>query len=312
MLEIIKFIKKNNIGHVTENALLSKYTTYKVGGIASIMVSPKDEEKLIILLKELKEKDIRYKVLGYGSNVIFSDESFDGVIIKLDEFDKIEINDTVITVGAGVSLVKLSYKAMKEGLSGLEFASGIPGSIGGAVFMNAGAYKSDMGYVVSEVKVLTPELEIKTLYNEDLKYKYRYSFLQDNPGYICLEAKLILSHKDSKEIKEVMEKRRKKRIMFQPLEYPSAGSVFRNPENDFAGRLIEDCGLKGYRIGGARVSEKHANFIINSGNATASDVKNLIEYVHDVVEKRTGVDLKVEQEFVNWEWLWQIKKERKD
>ncbi len=301
MLEIIKFIKENNIGHITENALLSKYTTYKVGGVASIIVSPKNEEKLIILLKELRGMNIKYKVLGYGSNVVFSDKYFDGVIIKLDEFDKLEINDTVITVGAGVSLVKLSYKAMKEGLSGLEFASGIPGSVGGAVFMNAGAYKSDMSYVVSEVKVLTPELEIKILYNEDLKYKYRYSFLQDNPGYICLEAKLILSHGNKEEIKEIMEKRRKKRIMFQPLEYPSAGSVFRNPENDFAGRLIEDCGLKGYSIGGAKVSEKHANFIINSNNATASDVKNLIEYVHDVVKKRTGVDLKVEQEFVNWE-----------
>ncbi len=301
MLEVIKFIKKNNIGRVIQNALLSKYTTYKVGGVASIIVFPKNEEKLIILLKELKDKGIIYKVLGYGSNVIFSDKAFDGVIIRLDEFDKIEIDDKKVTVGAGVSLVKLSYKVMKEGLSGLEFASGIPGTIGGAVFMNAGAYKSDMGYVVSEVRVLTPELKIKTLYNEDLKYKYRSSFLQDNPGYICLEAKLVLSHGNSKEIKELMEKRREKRIMFQPLEYPSAGSVFRNPENDFAGRLIEDCGLKGYSIGGAKVSEKHANFIINSNNATASDVKTLIEYVHNVVKEQTGVDLKVEQEFVNWE-----------
>lgn len=301
MLEIIKFIKKNNIGHVKENTLLSKYTTYKVGGVATVMVSPKNEEKLIILLKELKNKNIKYKVLGYGSNVIFSDKQFNGVIIKLDEFNKVEIDDTIITVGAGVSLVKLSYKAMKEGLSGLEFASGIPGSVGGAVFMNAGAYKLDMGYVVSEIKVITPELEIKTLYNQDLKYKYRSSFLQDNPGYICIEAKLVLTRKDSKEIKELMEKRRQKRIMLQPLEYPSAGSVFRNPENDFAGRLIEECGLKGYKIGGAEVSKKHANFIINSDNATANDVKALIEYVHDVVKERTGVDLKVEQEFVNWE-----------
>lgn len=167
--------------------------------------------------------------------------------------------------------------------------------------MNAGAYKSDMGYVVSEVKVLTPELEVKTLYNKDLNYKYRSSFLQANPNYICLEATIVLKHGDKNVIKDVIETRRQKRLMLQPLEYPSAGSVFRNPEGDFAGRLIEECGLKGYKIGGAMVSDKHANFIINTGGATASDVKNLIMYVHDKVKDITGIDLKVEQEFVNWE-----------
>ena len=208
--------------------------------------------------------------------LIFSDKEYDGVIIKLDEFSNVSINDTVITAGAGASLVKLSHKAAKEGLTGLEFASGIPGSIGGAIFMNAGAYKSDMGYIVSEVKVLTPELEVKTLYNKDLNYKYRSSFLQKNPNYICLEATIVLRHGDKDQIKKLMETRRQKRLIMQPLEYPSAGSVFRNPEDDFAGRLVESCGLKGYSIGGAKVSEKHANFIINADKATASDVKNLI------------------------------------
>ena len=301
MKEIVSYIKKNNIGTIKENVVLSKNTTYKVGGVAKVFVWPKNIEKLALLMKYIKEKKIKYKVLGLGSNVIFSDDVFDGVIIKLDEFNKVEIHDTVITVGAGVNLVKLSYKAMKEGLTGLEFASGIPGSVGGAVYMNAGAYKSDMGYIVSEITVLTPDLEIKKLYNPDLHYKYRSSFLQTNPGYICLEAKLVLMHGDKKEIKELMEKRRQKRVMMQPLEYPSAGSVFRNPENDFAGRLIEECGLKGYKIGGAEVSKKHANFIINSSNATATDVKKLIDYVHDTVKEKTNVDLKIEQEFVNWE-----------
>lgn len=301
MKDLITFIKKNNIGNIKENVSLSKFTTYKVGGTARLLVYPKNTEKLILLLKKLKKENIKHKVLGFGSNLIFSDSLYDGVIIKLDSFDEVKIKDTVITAGAGVSLIKLSYKAQKEGLTGLEFASGIPGSVGGAVFMNAGAYKSDMGYIVSEVKVLTSELDVKTLYNKDLKYKYRSSFLQSNPNYICLEATLVLRHGDKNAIKELMETRKQKRLLTQPLEYPSAGSVFRNPEGDFAGRLIEECGLKGYSIGGAKVSEKHANFIVNSGGATASDVKNLITYVHDKVKEETKVDLKIEQEFVNWE-----------
>lgn len=301
MKDIVSFIKKNSIGSFKENVMLSKNTTYRVGGEAKLFVYPKSTDKLIMLLKKLKKENILYKVIGFGSNLIFSDDEFNGVIIKLDNFDYIKINDTVITAGAGVNLIKLSHKMQKEGLTGLEFASGIPGTIGGACFMNAGAYKSDMGYIVSEVKVLTPELEVKTLYNKDLNYKYRNSFLKQNPDYICLEAKLVLRHGDKALIKEIIEERRQKRLMTQPLEYPSAGSVFRNPENNFAGKLIEDCGLKGYRIGGAQVSVKHANFIINEKNATAKDVKELIEYVHDTVKAKTVVDLKIEQEFVNWE-----------
>lgn len=301
MKELISFIKKNNIGNIKENVDLSKHTTYKVGGMARLFVYPKNVEKLILLLEKLKKENIKHKVLGFGSNLIFSDSLYDGVIIKLDSFDEVKIKDTVITAGAGVSLIKLSYKAQKEGLTGLEFASGIPGSVGGAVFMNAGAYKSDMSYIVSSVKVLTPDLEVKTLYNKDLKYKYRSSFLQSNPNYICLEATLVLRPGDKKAIKELMDTRKQKRLLTQPLTYPSAGSVFRNPEGDFAGRLIEECGLKGFSIGGAKVSEKHANFIINSGGATASDVKNLIMYVHDKVKEKTNIDLKIEQEFVNWE-----------
>ena len=301
MKEVIDYIEKNSIGSYKKNVPLKKYTTYKVGGNTLLMVFPKTTDKLVLLLKMLKEKGIKHKVLGFGSNVIFSDDIYDGVIIKLDEFNNVKIEDTVITVEAGVSLVKLSYKVQKEGLSGLEFASGIPGTIGGAVFMNAGAYKEDMSMIVSEVKVLTPNLEIKTLYNSDLKYKYRYSFLQDNREYICLECTLVLKRGDKTEIKELMEKRRQKRLLLQPLEYPSAGSVFRNPEDDFAGRLIEECNLKGYSIGGAEVSKKHANFIINKNNASANDVKKLIEYVHDKVKEEKNVDLKIEQEFVNWE-----------
>lgn len=301
MKDIISFIKKNKIGNYKQNVSLSNYTTYKVGGIARIIVYPKDVKKLVLLLNKLNDESVKYKVLGYGSNLVFSDKPYEGVIIKLDSFGKVKIDDTIITAGAGVSLIKLSYMALKEGLTGLEFASGIPGTVGGAVFMNAGAYKSDMGYIVSEVKVLSPDLKVITLYNKDLNYKYRDSFLRHNAGYICLEAKLVLRPGDKKLIKELMETRRQKRLLSQPLEYPSAGSVFRNPENDFAGKLIEDCGLKGYKIGGAEVSLKHANFIINTGKASANDVMNLINYVHDKVKEKTNVDLKIEQEFVNWE-----------
>ncbi len=301
MKNIINFIKKNMIGSYKTDVSLSSYTTYKVGGITKLMVYPKTTKKLVQLLKELKRLNIKYKVLGNGSNVIFSDDVYDGVIIKLDCFDDVKIKDTVVKVGAGVNLVKLSYKVMKEGLTGLEFASGIPGSIGGAVFMNAGAYRSDMGYVVSQITVITPDLGIKTLYNRDLNYKYRSSFLKSNPEYICTDATIILKHGDKKEIKDLMETRRQKRLMTQPLEYPSAGSVFRNPTDDFAGRLVEECKLKGYKIGGAMVSNKHANFIVNKNNASANDIKKLIDHVHDTVKKELDVDLKIEQEFVNWE-----------
>ena len=301
MKRVINYINENNIGTYKENISLSKCTTYKVGGEAKLMVWPNSINDLSSLLDMLNKEKIKYKVLGNGSNVIFSDQIYDGVIIKLDELNNIEINDTTVVVGAGVSLVKLSYKVASEGLSGLEFAAGIPATIGGAVYMNAGAYKSDMSEVVNEVKVLTPDLEIITMKNNELEYSYRSSFFQRHPNYICLEATLELSHGNKDEIREIIESRREKRLETQPLEYPSAGSVFRNPEDNYAGKLIEDCNLKGYKIGGAEVSIKHANFIINSNNATAEDVRSLIKYVHDTVLEKTGYDLKVEQEFINWE-----------
>ena len=293
MNETIKYIKKHKLGTIKENVSIKSLTTYKVGGIARLLVHIDSYNSLLELLKYLKENKTKYKIIGNGSNLIFSDEAYDGVLIKLDKLNNININDTIITAQSGVNLVKLSYLAMKNGLTGLEFASGIPGTIGGAVFMNAGAYKSDMGYITSEVKVITPDLEIKTLYNKDMNFKYRTSFLKENPNYICLEAKLVLMHGKKDAIKELMETRKQKRLLTQPLEYPSAGSVFRNPDNDFAGRLIEDCNLKGYKIGGASVSKKHANFIINENNATASDVKNLIYYVKDKVNEKNKVDLKI-------------------
>jgi UDP-N-acetylmuramate dehydrogenase len=301
MKNVINEIKKNKIGDYIEDISMSKYTTYRVGGEASLIVYPKDVLKLIELIKIVKKNKVKYKILGNGSNTIFSDNKYEGVIIKLDNFNHLKINETIIKVGAGYNITKLSMLASKMGLSGLEFATGIPGTVGGAIYMNAGAYKSDMGYIVSSIKVLTPDLEVKELYNRDLKFHYRSSFLQTHKDYICVEATLILKRGEKKEIVELIEDRLRKRLLTQPLEYPSAGSVFRNPKDDFAGRLIEDCNLKGYRIGGALVSPKHANFIVNENHATAEDIRNLILHVQKEVKKKHDVDLLIEQEFINWE-----------
>lgn len=300
--ELFELIEQLNVGRCEKDVPLSKHTTYKVGGKAKVMVYPKNVDNLIKLMKILKSQNIKHKVLGLGSNVLFSDEVYDGVIIRLSELDHLEFfGRNKVRVGAGYSLMKLSLLTAKKGLAGLEFASGIPGTVGGAVFMNAGAYKSDMGYVVTEVKVLTPDLKIITLENKELNFHYRTSFLQTHPGYICLEAVLKLTKGDKNALDEVIKERRQRRMESQPLEYPSAGSVFRNPEGMFAGKLIEDLGLKGKTIGGAMVSEKHANFIINYKKAKGKDIKRLIELVHQKVLEEYDVDMKIEQEFVNWE-----------
>lgn len=297
-MNIIDEIKKFNFGEVLENVDISKYTTYNVGGHALAMIFPKDIYSLIELMKFINHYHIKYKVIGRGSNLIFSSELYDGILIKLDHFDELEINGNEITVGAGFQLIKLATRLSRIGYTGIEFATGIPGSVGGAIFMNAGAYKSDMGYIVKSVKVLTPELKVIELTNYDLDFHYRTSFLQKNPGYICLQATLILKKGDPDEIMQLIDDRKKRRIASQPLEYPSAGSVFRNPEGDFAGRLIEEAGYKGKRIGGAMVSTKHANFVINFDHATGEDIKKLILEIKQVVKEKYNIDLKIEQEFV--------------
>lgn len=282
---------------INENVNLSKFTTYRLDVNASYMAYPENVDELIKLIKYLKDNNIKYKILGGGANLIFT-KDYDGVLIKLDHFDKLEIKDTKVTVGAGYNLIKLATKLCRMGLTGIEFATGIPGTVGGAVFNNSGAYKSDMGYIVESIKVLTPDLEIKKLYNHDLNYHYRTSFLKENPGYICLEATIILKHGEKEEILDVIEDRKKRRLMSQPLEFPSAGSVFRNPKDNFAGKLIEDIGYKGKEIGGAKVSEKHANFIVNYNHATGEDIVKLIKEIKEKVKKQYDIDLVLEQEIV--------------
>lgn len=302
MKDVVQKIRELNIGKIEESVSIAKHTTYRVGGIAIGMAYPRNVACLVKLIRFLKMENVSYKVIGNGSNLLFSDSNYNGILIRLSEIDSIEFfGRNKVRVGAGYSLMKLCTAAAKKGYTGLEFASGIPGSVGGSVFMNAGAYKSDMGYVVERVKVLTPDLKIIYLENKEMNFHYRTSFLQKHPDYICLEVILQLQKGRRDAIESLMRERRMRRMDTQPLEYPSAGSVFRNPEGNFAGKLIEDAGLKGKKIGGAMISEKHANFVINYKNATGSDIKELIDLAHDTVYDTYGIDLKVEQEFVNWE-----------
>ena len=302
MKQLLDELEKMNLGKIDREVSLDKYTTYRVGGVADAIIYPNNIECLKKLLQILKEKNILFKVIGFGSNLLFSSKRFDGIIIRLDCFDYLEfLPSNKLRVGAGYSLMKLSNLVAKHGLTGLEFASGIPGTVGGAIYMNAGAYKSDMGYIAQTVTVLTPDLRVIKLENKEMNFHYRSSFLQTHPGFICLEVVLRLAKGKREAIEEVIRDRRKRRMESQPLEFPSAGSVFRNPEGMFAGQLIESLGLKGYSIGGAKVSEKHANFIINYHHATSEDIRNLILYVKEKVREKYQVELKVEQEFVNWE-----------
>lgn len=293
---MIENIKNMNIGLVYENIDLKKYTTYKVGGTGKLLVIPDTIEKLVELLNYLKENNIKYKIIGNGSNLIFVND-YNGVLIKLDKLNNVQINDKEVTAEAGASLIGLALKVSRMGLKGMEFATGIPGTIGGAVYMNAGAYKEDMASIIKKVKLLDENDNIIELNKEELEFGYRKSILQSKK-YVCLEATLLLDYGDIDEIMALIEKRKQKRIETQPLEYPSAGSVFRNPENGFAWQLIDDIGYKGKRIGDAMVSEKHANFIINVGNANGSDIKELIDEIKNKVKDKYNIDLKVEQEIV--------------
>lgn len=298
--EFIQELKKLDLGKVLTNVSLKEYTTYKVGGIAKVIIFPRNTECLITLIKWLKANNITHMVLGNGSNVLFSDDIYDGVIIKLNEFNKIEFNGTKVEVGAGASLMKVAYQSVRRSLTGLEFATGIPGSVGGAVYMNAGAYKSDMGFIVSKIKVLTPKMTVITMVNSELDFHYRTSFLKKHKDYICLEVTIQLKKGNKELVEQVVNDRKKRRLETQPLDYPSAGSVFRNPTDLFAGKLIEDLGYKGLIKGGAKISDKHANFIINFNNAKASDIKELIDFIKQTVKENYGIDLITEQEFINW------------
>lgn len=296
--EIINLLE--NDGDIKENVSLKTLTTLKVGGISKYVFYPKNVTSLKKALTLFKENNINYKIFGNGSNIIPSDKIYDGVIIKLSSLNNLKINDEVIEVEAGYSLMKLAKEVIKLGLSGLEWANGIPGTIGGAVYMNAGAYKQDMSFVLEKITALDENMNIVTLNKDELDFSYRHSRLMEE-NLICLSATLKLEKKDISLIEEVVNKRKEKRMETQPLEYPSAGSVFRNPFNDFAGRLVEECNLKGKQIGEAMISLKHANFIINKDNATGKDVLDLINLAKKEVKEKFNIELKQEQELFNFD-----------
>ena len=295
--------KIKEYGNIEEHAPLKNLNTYHIGGTTKYLISPNSINDLIQILKILKENNIKYFVLGNGSNIILNDREFDGAIIRLNKLNGIEIHPSLhmAYAEAGAMLPKLVQEAVNNSLMGLEFASGIPGTVGGSIYGNAGAYNSCILDYVTSVTVLNEDLNVKVIEHEQINYSYRTSMFKEEKKYIILAAKFYLKEGDKENSLNIIEDRRQRRVASQPLEYPSAGSVFRNPEGDFAGRLIESCNLKGYRIGGAEVSEKHANFIVNIDNATSKDVYELINYVHDTVLEKTNVDLHIEQEFIDWE-----------
>lgn len=291
---IKNFFDTNNIEY-KENYSLKNLNTYKIECIAKFLVYPKNLFELQSIISLINENNIPYFILGNGSNIILSMDYYDGIVIKLDRFNNVEYKENYVTVGAGYSLIKLSIETAEKGLSGLEFASGIPGNVGASTAMNAGAYKEDMSCVIDHIKVLKNNSEIITLTNKELNYSYRNSLLKNNKNYIVLETTFKLKKGNVEEMKQLINERRIKRNSSQPLNYPSAGSVFRNPDNMYAGELIEKSNLKGYNIGGAEISEKHANFIINKGHATGSEIIELINLIKKEVKKKYNIDLILEQ-----------------
>ncbi len=278
-----------------KNEPMSRHTTFKIGGNASTYVKVGTLSKLSTIIKECKNSEIDFMIIGNGSNLLVSDDGLDKAVIRLDgELRNIALLDeTTIYCGAGASLAALCKFALKNGLSGLEFAWGIPGTVGGAVFMNAGAYGGEMKDVVYSVSHITKEGEIGRTDKDKLEFGYRNSVYRSN-GCIITGITLKLNKAQKSEIQEKMDDFLSRRASKQPLEFPSAGSVFKRPEGAFAGTLIEQCGLKGKTVGGAQVSEKHAGFIINKSNATAQDVKNLIKEIQNTVKSETDFDLECE------------------
>ncbi|MFX0559785.1 UDP-N-acetylmuramate dehydrogenase [Tepidibacillus infernus] len=298
MQDWIQKLKDQPIGKIVENEPLSKHNTWKIGGPARIYIEPDNQKGLLDALTILNEAKIPWKVIGKGSNLLFLDHGFNGAIIHMNKgFNQILFDGSYIHVGASVSLIRLANLAAKQGLTGLEFAGGIPGTVGGAIYMNAGAHGSDISHVFEEAEVLLENGQIVTWKNQDFEFSYRSSILQQKRG-IILSATFKLKQGNQKKIAEDTARFKDRRRKTQPYHLPCAGSVFRNPENDYAGRLIEELGLKGYQVGEAQISMMHANFIVNIGQASAKDVLTLIEHVKERVYEVYQIKLTTEIEVV--------------
>lgn len=270
------------------------HTTFQVGGPADYFVSPHSEEEIRILLKNAKDYEIPVFIVGNGSNLLVSDKGYRGMIVQIGkEYSDVTVEGEIVSAKAGASLAKIARTAYENGLGGFEFAAGIPGTLGGAVSMNAGAYGGEIKDVIIDARVLTKEGEILTIQADELELAYRNSIITKK-DYIVLGARFSFEQKDRQEIKARMDELAFARKSKQPLEFPSAGSTFKRPEGYFAGKLIMDAGLRGFQVGGARVSDKHCGFVINAGNATAADIYSLILQVQEKVQRKFNVTLQPE------------------
>ena len=293
------FEKMRRIAEVEQNVPLSSMTTLRIGGPARYVVYPDSTVALDALMRLLKAEKIPYKVIGKGSNLLCSDKPFDGAVIRLDKFDDYYFLGNDLIAQAGCSIISLSYQAMKQGLSGLEFVSGIPASVGGVTFMNAGAYRSSMCDVIDSVFVYRNE-RFEWISNEECEFAYRRSVFHSHPDWLIIAVKIHLNNAPVSEIRDLMDSRRERRMNSQPLDKPSAGSVFQNPEEMPAWQLIDGIGYRGYRIGGAMVSEKHVNFIVNEDHATAEDYLTLVNEIKRLVDEKYHIRLHMEVERFNW------------
>ena len=293
-MEILKQIKEELAGiEILFNEPLKQYTYTKVGGAADYLAFPRNQYELKRIVTFANAQEIPWMVLGNSSNIIVRDGGIEGFVIIFDHFHDIRVNGYVIEAEAGAKLIDVTHVARYHSLTGFEFACGIPGSIGGAVYMNAGAYGGEIAHILQSCKVLTPEGEIKTLTAEELAFGYRHSKIQET-GDVVISAKFALAPGNYDQIDQEMARLTHLRELKQPLEYPSCGSVFKRPVGHFAGQLISEAGLKGHRIGGVEVSEKHAGFMINVDHGTAKDYEDLIAHVIATVEKSAGVTLERE------------------
>ena len=277
---------------------MKRHTTFRIGGPADFFLPPSTVAEVRGILEICREEELPYFILGNGSNLLVSDKGYRGVIIQLyRNFSNISVEGNEICASSGALLSQIAAAARNASLTGFEFAGGIPGTLGGAVFMNAGAYGGELKDVLKEAVVMTEQGEILTLPVEKLDMGYRTSRIK-KAGYLVLEARLVLEQGDMDKIRDITKDLTEKRVSKQPLEYPSAGSTFKRPEGYFAGKLIMDAGLRGYQVGDAQVSEKHCGFVINKGNATAADVLTLIENVREKVQEQFGVTLEPEVKFL--------------
>jgi UDP-N-acetylmuramate dehydrogenase len=299
MNELIEKLKSMDIGQVKEHEPLAKHTTMKVGGPADLFIEPSSIESLKKVMDLLIENNIEWTAIGRGSNLLISDDGIAGAVIKLGKgISDMELNGTEIRAGGGYSLVSLSTQISRKGLSGLEFASGIPGSVGGAVYMNAGAHGSDISKVLKKAHILFENGKMEWLTNDQMEFSYRTSVLQKNRPGIVLEAVFETKEGDRDVIFGQMQKNKDYRKVTQPYHMPCAGSIFRNPLPNYAGKLIEEAGLKGHCIGGAQISEMHGNFIVNTGTAKSSDVMALIEYIKGKIYEIYQIKIETEVEII--------------